>query len=127
MASKASLARLQRVLRQINFPSSVDNPGGLLSSDYVRLAGPLGVFIIDQLDIDVQYKQVFCRFLMAIYDLRSYRPLAATLDRVEAEMPDILALLEILCPLRFSTIQLHVWLHAAEVIRRHGAVQQHWM
>jgi hypothetical protein len=68
MASKASLARLQRVLRQINFPSSVgnrinemvDNPGGLLSSDYVRLAGPLGVFIIDQLDIDVQYKQVFC-------------------------------------------------------------------
>jgi hypothetical protein len=103
------------------------------SSDWMHLAGPIGIYYIEMTDIHPRYKMVFQDLLRCFYDMRYHALNTTDLDDATANYDSLrwyrecAAILEYLMPINFNHINQHVWQHAISELVYAGPVFGHHM
>ena len=95
--------------------------------DFLSLAGPAGIWVMEQLDLDDDVKVAFQRLLGWIDEVKAEDIPKSKLDSLQQEINAVLCELESLLPLSWNTICVHLLRHIVEIIRIHGPLRSLWM
>ena len=95
--------------------------------DFLSLAGPAGIWVMEQLDLDEEIKVAFQRLLGWIDEVKGDDIQKENLATLQEEIDYLLCELESLLPLTWNTICVHMLRHIVEIIRVHGPLRSVWM
>jgi hypothetical protein len=106
-------------------------------SDWLHMAGPIGIYYINQTDIHDRYKLAFAHVLKWIHGYVRTRSVSISdlseddhdTDRISAltYWKENAVILEYLMPRNFNQINTHLWQHAVAELLYAGPVYGHWM
>jgi hypothetical protein len=90
----------------------------------VQLSGPLGAYILQFVEIDDAVKKLLVRLTWALESVQAKEHTTAGLAKLEAELVEVLALLESVFPIAWCSQVKHMNLHLCATIRKCGP---HWV
>lgn len=95
--------------------------------DFLSLAGPAGIWVMEQLDLQEEIKVAIQRLLAWIDEVKADDIPKAKLPILQKEIHEVLCELESLLPLAWNTICVHMLRHIIDIIRVHGPLRCLWM
>jgi hypothetical protein len=105
----------------------VKQPSYLKGHDYMLLAGPIGVYLLEWSGLDDKYKVPLQSFCWLLRDLRARFLEESELADLHQRAVLVCTELEILLPLYWATINQHLVLHEAQRRRELGPAYITWL
>jgi len=105
----------------------VSSPSYLKGHDFLLLAGPVGVWLLEQSGLPDRYRVTFQSLFWLLRDLRARFLDKAELGDLAQRAAAVMTELEILLPLYWSTINNHLVLHEAARRAELGPASVTWL
>ena len=133
--SKDNSKRMDELLQSMKLPQGVStslkfvvsSPSYLKSHDYLILAGPVGVWLLEQSGLPDSYRIPLQSLLWLLRDLRARFLDKSELAELAQRAAAVLTELEIVLPLYWSTISVHLILHEAARRAELGPASVTWL
>ena len=119
------------IIKELRLPKSwplaryfFDKVYRLGCAELLLFAGPLGVYMLEFMDIEDKYKQAFITLFWLLEKVQAKTHTTASIDQLDADLIDVLSTLEVLLPISWCTSVAHTALHLTDFIRKCGPFKE---